>query len=337
MYVHVDVGRASLDRSRPGSSSMHVGGLERLLGRLDRVGGQRGERVDRHPVELVERVLLAQRPQVDALPDVGQVGQVIGPAAVEVVQHDQPADLLELLLAELVDESPRSAPGAVRRVPRERSAVRSRVFAAFDDDRALLGDQLVVAPRVGVNVEQLALGDALRVVEQGGGLVAGDAAVVVGLQRAACSGSRWATTTSSSQLEKNTDEPGSPCRPARPRSWLSSRSVWWRPVPTTCRPPSSATSSWSASSDPPSRMSVPRPAIWVDTVTVPSAPASAMTCGFLGVVLGVQHHRGDARLDQAFVQFLRLGDVAGADEHGLPGFVHPRDVLDDRRRSWRRR
>ena len=36
-------------------------------------------------------------------------------------------------------------------------------------------------------------------------------------------------------------------------------------------------------------MSVPRPAIWVDTVTVPSLPASAMTRGLLGVVLGVQH------------------------------------------------
>ena len=98
---------------------------------------------------------------------------------------------------------------------------------------------------------------------------ADDPAVLVGLQSAACCGSRWATTTSSSQLEKNTDEPGSPWRPARPRSWLSSRSVWCRPVPMTCRPPSSATSSWSASSEPPSRMSVPRPAIWVDTVTAP--------------------------------------------------------------------
>ena len=104
MYVHVDVGRASLDRSMPGSSSMDGGGLERLLGRLDRVGGQRGERVDRHPVELVDRGLIAQCPQVNALADVGQVRQVVGPAAVQVVQHDQPADLLQLLLAEVVDD-----------------------------------------------------------------------------------------------------------------------------------------------------------------------------------------------------------------------------------------
>ena len=57
------------------------------------------------------------------------------------------------------------------------------MLATLDDDRALLGDQLVVAPGVGVHVEHLALGDALRVVEQLAALVAGDPAVVVGLQR----------------------------------------------------------------------------------------------------------------------------------------------------------
>ena len=51
--------------------------------------------------------------------------------------------------------------------------------------------------------------------------------------------------------------------------------------------------------------------------------------GFLGVVLGVQHDRRDAGLDQPFVEFLRLGDVAGADQHRLAGLVDRRDVLDD--------
>ena len=55
--------------------------------------------------------------------------------------------------------------------------------SALDDDRALLGDQLVVTPGVGVHVEQLALGDALGVIEQPGRLVADDAAVLVGLGR----------------------------------------------------------------------------------------------------------------------------------------------------------
>src|SRR5699024_7969670 len=41
-------------------------------------------------------------------------------------------------------------------------------------------------------------------------------------------------------------------------------------------PTSSATRSWSSPLAPPSRMSVPRPAIWVDTVILPYVPASAM-------------------------------------------------------------
>src|SRR5690606_10064017 len=51
--------------------------------------------------------------------------------------------------------------------------------------------------------------------------------------------------------------------------------------------------------------------------------------GFLGVVLGVQHHGRNARLDQPPVDLLGLGDVAGTDEHRLTGLVHLGDVLDD--------
>ena len=166
MYVHVDVGRASLDRSTPGSSSMDGGGLECLLGRLDRVGGQRGERVDGHPVKFVDRVLVAQCPQVDALPDVGQVGQVVGPAAVQVVQHDQPADLSPASPRRGPRRSPRSGSGHARPSSSRAVAVRSKRVAALDDDRPLLGDQLVVAPVVGMHVEHPAFGDALRVVQQ---------------------------------------------------------------------------------------------------------------------------------------------------------------------------
>src|SRR3954452_20399952 len=78
-------------------------GLERLLRGLDGVGGQRRERIDGHPVELVQRILPAECAQMDALADVGEIGQVIGPAAVKVIQHDQPADLLQLLLTEFVE------------------------------------------------------------------------------------------------------------------------------------------------------------------------------------------------------------------------------------------
>mmetsp|Transcript_12688 Transcript_12688/g.24063 ORF Transcript_12688/g.24063 Transcript_12688/m.24063 type:complete len:298 (-) Transcript_12688:1412-2305(-) len=47
---------------------------------------------------------------------------------------------------------------------------------------------------------------------------------------------------SSSERKKRVD-PGSPCRPERPRSWLSMRRDSWRSVPTTCSPPSARTSS----------------------------------------------------------------------------------------------
>ena len=41
--------------------------------------------------------------------------------------------------------------------------------------------------------------------------------------------------------------PGSPWRPARPRSWLSMRRDSWRSVPRMCRPPAARTSCFSAS------------------------------------------------------------------------------------------
>ena len=81
-------------------------------------------------------------------------------------------------------------------------------------------------------------------------------------------------TSSSCRLAKNTELPGSPCRPARPRSWWSSRLLPCRPAPITCSPPSAAIWPWSPAT-PPSRMSVPRPAIWVETVMAARVPASA--------------------------------------------------------------
>ena len=71
---------------------------------------------------------------------------------------------------------------------------------------------------------------------------------------------------SSSQETKNWVIPGSPWRPPRPRSWLSTRRLSWRSEPITTRPPSSLTSSVSL-------ISVPRPAILVARVIAPFWPA----------------------------------------------------------------
>ena len=153
---------------------------------LDGIGGQAGEGVDGQTVELIERVLSSQRAQMDALADIGEVGQMVGPPAVEVEQHDLPADAFQLSLGtgigarQLLDEFG----VAVRREFLQLLARRRRAqqgVAPLDDDRALLGDQLVVAPGVGVHIQKPTLGDALGVIQQRGGLGTGGATGLVAL------------------------------------------------------------------------------------------------------------------------------------------------------------
>ena len=72
----------------------------------------------------------------------------------------------------------------------------------------------------------------------------------------------------SSSETKNCDDPGSPCRPERPRSCRSTRRESWRSVPMMANPPASLASGVNF-------MSVPRPAMLVAMVTVPGLPASA--------------------------------------------------------------
>ena len=95
---------------------------------------------------------------------------------------------------------------------------------------------------------------------------------------------------SSSIEQKNLVVPLSPCLPARPLSWSSTLFDSYLSVPITYRPPSSRTCSFSVSHRdlvialtssmnagfPPSRISVPLPAILVDTVTAFSLPAWAI-------------------------------------------------------------
>jgi hypothetical protein len=88
-----------------------------------------------------------------------------------------------------------------------------------------------------------------------------------GIWARASSGAYW-RISSSSILAKKTDPPGSPWRPARPRNWRSSLVLGCRPVPMMYKPPSAAIR-FPSPPVPPRRMSVPRPAIWVDTVIAP--------------------------------------------------------------------
>ena len=73
---------------------------------------------------------------------------------------------------------------------------------------------------------------------------------------------------SSSREIKNFETPGSPCRPERPLSWLSTLRLSERSVPITYRPPASLDLLSSF-------MSVPRPAILVAIVTALNCPAFA--------------------------------------------------------------
>ena len=99
-----------------------------------------------------------------------------------------------------------------------------------------------------------------------------------------------------------------------------------RPAPGSCSGASSgvepsASSSWRArpSGLPPSRMSTPRPAMFVATVTACGRPAWVTITRFLLVLLGVQHRMRDAPLLEQPRQLLGLLDRDRADEHGLAG------------------
>ena len=149
---------------------------------------------------------------------------------------------------------------------------------------------------------------------------------------------------SSSSDRKKRELPGSPCRPARPRSWLSMRRDSWRSVPRMCSPPAASTSCFSAShcalnrakpclnasscsgghscpglpafsgsisaramnsALPPRMMSVPRPAMLVEIVTAPLRPACATTCASFSCCLAFSTLCG--------IPFLRSNDATTSD------------------------
>ena len=91
----------------------------------------------------------------------------------------------------------------------------------------------------------------------------------------------------------------------------------------------------SFSSLPPSRMSTPRPVIWVETVTAPTAPASATIAASFVVVLGVEHDTTATPSvgEGGLARQLGLGfTLERADQDGAAGRVGDRgDLGDDQR------
>ena len=100
--------------------------------------------------------------------------------------------------------------------------------------------------------------------------------------------------------------------------------------PVGSRPRLRSSASARNSTEPPSMMSVPRPAMLVATVTAPLWPAMRDDLRLVGVDLGVQHRVRDAALAQLVGEVLGLLDRDGADQDRLALGVALGDVVDDR-------
>ena len=81
---------------------------------------------------------------------------------------------------------------------------------------------------------------------------------------------------------------------------------------------------------PPSMMSVPRPAMFVATVTAPLRPACAMIAASFSWYFAFKHLVRDAAAQQHAGQQLGLLDADGADQNWLALLVALGDVVDDR-------
>ena len=81
---------------------------------------------------------------------------------------------------------------------------------------------------------------------------------------------------------------------------------------------------------------MPRPAMFVEIVTAPSAPARATIAASSRIVLRVQHLARDAARAQPRGQPLRLRDGGRADQHRPAGGVRAPDLVDDRALLGRR-
>ena len=146
---------------------------------------------------------------------------------------------------------------------------------------------------------------------------------------------------SSSSATKKRDWPGSPWRPARPRSWLSMRRASCLSVPMTYSPPSDTTlsclfchsartfSSLSSGGLPPRMISTPRPAMLVATVTAPGSPAWATILASCSCFLAFSMLCFTPRRFSRSLRHFAFLDGDGTDEHRLPAVVSPLHFVGD--------
>ena len=114
---------------------------------------------------LVERAEPSERPQVDALAHVGEVGEVVDPLAVQTMQVDLAGEVGDAFLAEsLLGDVPRV------RAPLDEQVgggvAPQHVVTPLEDGGALVLGEVLVAPGVAEDLELHALRDPLRVLDQ---------------------------------------------------------------------------------------------------------------------------------------------------------------------------
>ena len=105
---------------------------------------------------------MPERAQVDALADLGQLGQVVGPAAVQVVEDDLPGGRDEHAGLDRAGEF--GVPVRAARGERlQRRVGGEHPHPVLEHDAPLVVNELAVAPGVPVHLQVGALGDTLRV------------------------------------------------------------------------------------------------------------------------------------------------------------------------------
>lgn len=119
-----------------------------------------------------------QGPQVDPLAQIGEVRQVIGPLPVQVVQRDLARRVLDLVLADLLDQFVVALLGPLGELV-SGEILGQHLLAGVEQDRPLLSGQPVVRPRRTVQLGVRAVRHALGVLERPDRLAVGESSVLV--------------------------------------------------------------------------------------------------------------------------------------------------------------
>ena len=148
----------------PGCVDKHT--IERLYCLINRTIGQVFELAHCDPVIFSERGLARDCPQVDGLSHLVHVGQVLRPFIVQVVEHDVAGCLIQ---HGLVNTSGFELSGPLRAALSQLHPGAVGVEecgTTFVDNRPVVGQKLVVLPRLRVDFQQLPFSHALAVSDE---------------------------------------------------------------------------------------------------------------------------------------------------------------------------